>query len=153
MADTTHLEAFAGMLPEAQRERFLQLAVRFRSVPEDDEFLLILEAIGFFSLILKEIPGELAKLLEGTSPVQESQQGLCQLVKQAVSETIPSYEDLKRMTERLENHDIALAQMLRGDSPTGSRSKSGSHLLFVVVIIVAFVAGVYASETLSDIWP
>ena len=153
MADTTHLEAFAGMLPDAQRERFLQLAVRFQSVPEDDEFLLILEAIGFFSLILKEIPTELSKLLEGASPIQESHQGLCQLVKQAVSETIPSYEDLKRMTERLENHDIALAQMLRGDSPTRSKSKSGSHLLVVVVVILAFVAGVYASETFSDIWP
>ena len=153
MAETSHLEAFAQILPKPQRERFLQLAVSFRSVPADDEFLMILEAIGFYSLILKEVPTELSKLLEGTSPIQETKQGLFQLVKQAVSETIPSYEDLKRITERLENHDIALAQMLRGDLPTGSRSKSGSHLLIVVVIIVAFVAGVYASETLSDIWP
>ena len=153
MADTSHLESFAKMLPDPQRERFLQLAVRFRSVPEDDEFLLILEAIGFYSLILKEVPTELSRLMEGASPVQESQQGLCQLVKKAVSETIPSYEDLKRMTERLENHDIALAQMLRGEMPSRSNAKAGGQLLVVVVIILAFLAGVYVSQILSDIWP
>jgi hypothetical protein len=149
MADTTHLEAFAGMLPDAQRERFLQLAVRFQSVPEDDEFLLILEAIGFFSLILKEIPTELSKLLEGASPIKESQQRLCKLVKEAVSETIPSYDDLKRMTERLENHDIALAQMLREGSPSRPNAKTGGLLLSVILIPLTFVAGMFISDILT----
>ncbi|MGC6458467.1 MAG: hypothetical protein ACON4R_08840 [Akkermansiaceae bacterium] len=149
MADTSHLEAFAKMLPELQRERFLQLAVRFHSVPEDDEFLLILEAIGFYSLILKEVPAELSKLLEGANPIQESQQGLCQLVKQAVSETIPSYEDLKRMTERLENHEIALAQMLRDEMPSKSKAKTGGKLLVFLLVSLALAAGMFISGILA----
>jgi hypothetical protein len=153
MADVSHLEAVATMLPEAQRERFLQMVVRFRSVPEDDEFLQILEAIGFISLVLKEVPMELQRILEGAGPIQESQQGLCNLIKEAVSESIPSYEDLKRMTERLENHEIALAQLLRGESPSKSTSLFPGPLGCFLIILLGILIGILASEFLPTSWP
>lgn len=153
MADVTHLEAVAAMLPEPQRERFLQMAVRFRSVPDDDEFLQILEAIGFISLVIKEVPMELQKILEGASPIQESQQGLSNLIKVAVSETIPSYEDLKRMTERLESHEIALAQMLRGESPSKSAALFPGPLSCLLMVLLGTLIGILVSEFLPTSWP
>ena len=152
MADVTHLEAVAAMLPEPHREGFLQMAVRFRSVPEDDEFLQILEAIGFISLVLKEVPMELQKIIERASPIQESQQGLCKVIKEAVSESIPSYDDLKRMTERLENHEIALAQMLRRESPSKSNSLFPVPIGGFVMLILGILIGLFASEFLPTSW-
>jgi len=152
MADVNHLEAVAAMLPEPQRERFLQMVVRFRSVPDDDEFLQILEAIGFISLVLKEIPMELQRILEGASPIQESQIGLCNLIKEAISDSIPSYEDLKRMAERLESHDIALAQMLRGEAPSKSTSFFPGLIGGFVMLLLGIFIGTFAPEFLSTIW-
>ena len=54
MADTSTLESISELLPVERRERFLQLVARFQSVPNDDEFLLILEAIGFMTLLYKD---------------------------------------------------------------------------------------------------
>ena len=153
MADISTLESVAEMLPEPQRQRFLQMAVRFRSVPDDDEFLQILEAIGFISMVLKEVPKELQRILEGASPIQESQRGLCKVIKEAISESIPSYDDLKRITERLESHEIALAQMLRGESPSKSTSLLPGFIGGFIMLLLGILIGIFAPELLPTSLP
>lgn len=57
----TSIEAVAELLPPERRERFFALISRFENVPEDDEHLRILEAMGFLTLIMKAIPNEIAE--------------------------------------------------------------------------------------------
>ena len=152
MADITTLESVAELLPPQQRERFFQMAARFNSVPDDDEFLHILEAIGFVTLILREVPSEIAKVLEGVKPVQESQQGLSKLLKEAVAESIPSYDDLKRIAERFENHDLTLSEALRSQ-PQEMPKTHCSHSICLAFLILGMIIGFAASAFIVPNWP
>ena len=140
MANTETLESIAKMLPVERRERFLQMVARFQSVPDDDEFLQILEAIGFMTLLYKEVPSDIARILAGANPVNETHEGLSQLVKESVIESIPSYEDLKRMSERFENHELALKQLLQSQKKTNSTNQ-GSPMLLITPLIVGILFG------------
>jgi len=148
MADTKTLESIASMLPESRRERYLHMVARFQSVPEDDEYLQILEAIGFMTLLLKEVPAEIAQLLEGASPIQETHLGLCKLVKEAVTESIPSYEDLKRMADRFENHELGLKQLLQSQS---QKKRQGQHSGFALT--TTFLLGTLSGLGLALLFP
>jgi len=139
MPDTKTLESVASMLPESRRERFLHMVARFQSVPEDDEYLQILEAIGFMALLLKEVPAEIAQLLEGASPIQETQLGLCKLVKEAVTESIPSYDDLKRIADRYENHELAIKQLLHGQSQRKQQDRHSGFSLTTIFLLGALL--------------
>ena len=140
MADTSTLESISELLPVERRERFLQLIARFQSVPDDDEFLLILEAIGFMTLLYKEVPDEIAKILAGANPINETHEGLSKLLKEAVAESIPSYDDLKRISERFENHELALKQTLQAlVVPSKNRPRFG--LLLTTILIVGGLLG------------
>ena len=140
MADTSTLESISELLPVERRERFLQLIARFQSVPDDDEFLLILEAIGFMTLLYKEVPDEIAKILAGATPINETHEGLSQLVEDAVSESIPSYEDLKRISERFENHELALKQTLQA-LVVPPKNRPSLRLLLTTILIVGGLLG------------
>ena len=140
MADTSTLESISELLPVERRERFLQLVARFQSVPDDDEFLLILEAIGFMTLLYKEVPDEIAKILTGANPINETHEGLSKLLKEAVSESIPSYEDLKLISERFENHELALKQALQSQKKNNS-NQNNSGLLLITIFIVGGALG------------
>ena len=140
MADTSTLESISELLPVERRERFLQLVARFQSVPNDDEFLLILEAIGFMTLLYKEVPDEIAKILAGANPTNETHEGLSKLVKEAVCESIPSYEDLKRISECFENHELALKQALQSQKKSNP-SQNNSGLLLITIFIVGGALG------------
>lgn len=67
MAETEALERITALLPEEQREPYLKVLSRLRQVPEDDEYLLILEAIGFTSLILEGVPQQVQALLSASA--------------------------------------------------------------------------------------
>lgn len=89
MASIDTLISVAGLLPLEQRERFLTMAASFQSVPEDDEYLQILEAIGFMTLLWKEVPEEVQKILEGANPVTDTCHSVAGQVREAVVEAIP----------------------------------------------------------------
>ena len=140
MANTSTLESISELLPVERRERFLQLVARFQSVPDDDEFLLILEAIGFMTLLYKEVPDEIARILAGANPINETHEGLAKLVKEAVCESIPSYEDLKRISECFENHELALKQALQ-PLKKSNPNQNNSGLFLITIFIVGGALG------------
>ena len=113
MANTETLEQIAELLPSKQREEFLAMLIQFKTVPDDDEYLQILKAIGFMTLLWKEVPKEIKTILEGANPISDTCQSVAGQLRQAVTEAIPSCEDLKLISQRLENHDTALKRILQ----------------------------------------
>ena len=64
MPQTIALENTAKLLPLEECERFLIIANRLRNVPDDDEYLFILEATGYLTKFMSVIPGELRELVD-----------------------------------------------------------------------------------------
>jgi hypothetical protein len=143
MANIDTLISISGLLPEAQRERFLAMAASFQSVPEDDEYLQILEAISFMTLLWKEVPGEVQKILEGANPVTETCHSVGEKVREAVIEAIPSYDDLKRISQRLESHELALKNTLSRNVPQPTLHPllklGGSLMILAIGVVIGFV--------------
>ena len=98
------LERVAELLPAESRERFFAMISRLRNVPDDDEYLLILEAIGFMTLVWKEVPREVERILAGAESPAESSAFLVAEIKEAVREslTVPTYRDLRELAAQLE---------------------------------------------------
>ncbi len=120
MANTDALEHVAKLLPVERRERFLLLAARLKSVPEDDEYLQVLEAIGFMTLIMTEVPNRLASLLkeagQQTSAMDESQAKALALELSRSLEAqldVPSFEDLRRLCQTVSEHSRSLRGALK----------------------------------------
>jgi len=106
----TSIEAVAELLPPERRERFFALISRFENVPEDDEHLRILEAMGFLTLIMKAIPTEIAETVRKShSGLDDSQRKALQADMETIlkdSIDTPSYKDLRGMVDAMkeENH-------------------------------------------------
>jgi hypothetical protein len=104
------IEAVAELLPPERRERFFALISRFENVPEDDEHLRILEAMGFLTLIMKAIPIEIAETVRKShSGLDDSQRKALQADMETIlkdSIDTPSYKDLRGMVDAMkeENH-------------------------------------------------
>ncbi len=116
MSAINTLESIADLLSPDRRERFLRMVATFRTVPEDDEYLQMLEAIGFMTLLWKEVPQEIRSVLEGANPISETCESVAAKVRDAVIESIPSYEDLKQISQRLESHDMTLSRLFTQDN-------------------------------------
>lgn len=105
MADIESLKAIAELLPPERRERFLLIAHKFRKVSEDDDHLQMLEATGYLTMLVSEIPSELRKLVEeARRPIGESQ--LARLRAEVVevltnSLDTPSYKDLRQTVDSI----------------------------------------------------
>ncbi len=99
------VEAIAKLLPPEQSKRFLEVIARFREVPDDDEHLQILEAIGFLTLIMNRIPDEIAQVIEkAESGLNDEQAAALQrrietILKDSVD--TPSYKDLREMVRQM----------------------------------------------------
>ncbi len=135
------LERVAMMLPAEDKERFLILVARFRNVPQDDEYLLVLEAIGFMTLLWSSVPKEILRILEGANPVAESSASLRSMVREAVSESIPSHQDLRSIAHILRDHETALRAALACAKP--ARPANTSNILqglFLTVVVLVFAA-------------
>ena len=146
------LESIADLLPPDRRERFLRMVATFRTVPEDDEFLQILEAIGFMTLLWKEVPQEIRGVLEGANPITETCESVAIKVREAVIESIPSYEDLKQISQRLESHDLTLARLLSKDTSShiGSAKQTQSRwswLTFTAGLVLGILGSIFASPS------
>jgi len=134
MANTETLESIAKLLPQQQREQFLAMTVQFKTVPDDDEYLQILQAIGFMTLLWKEVPNEVRKILEGANPINETCHSIAGQVREAVVEAIPSYDDLQLTCKRLEEHELALKRTLSTLRQTKGKDFASSGFLFAVFL-------------------
>jgi len=138
MAST--LEEIAKLLPQEQTERFLTLVAQFKTVPDDDEYLQLMEAIGLMTLLWKEVPNEIKTILEGVKPTTETNHSFAMQMRDAVIEAIPSDKDLKQISKRLEGHELALKRTLSANIASTQRGSSFLELLiaFAVGVLVCF---------------
>ena len=129
MQATDTLEQIASMLPKERKERFLLMCSRFKTVPEDDEYLLMMEAVCLMTLLWKEVPHQIQEVLVKAAPANSNNEQLLLQLKKVISESIPSYEDLLRISERLESHEVALKRALDDRPNTKSTFSLGSKSL------------------------
>lgn len=111
-AGSETLERVADLLPPEQRERLLRVALKFRSLPEEDEFLQVLEAIGLMTLIWSRIPHEIHDILEGAKPVQPNLDFVNAQIRSAIQQSVPSFGDLRQISQSLQNQQAALKRHL-----------------------------------------
>ena len=108
MTDIGILHRIIQLVPEEHRDRFVSTLTKFRNVPEDDEYLVILEALGFCTVLIQEVPGEIVKILERveTGLSEEQVESLRDDVRRIVEEAIdiPSYQDLKAVAGELKRN-------------------------------------------------
>ncbi len=136
MSALTTLHKVAQLLPSEERERFLAMIASFKNVPEDDEYLMILEAIGFMTLIWNQVPEEVSNILDGVNPITETRQELSKCVHKAVQEAVPSHQDLRQIVQSLEEHKLSLKQAI------GSTHSSKSHFSSSLTVSLAFLLGI-----------
>lgn len=134
-AGSETLERVADILPPEQRERLLRVALRFRDIPEEDEFLQVLEAIGLMTLVWKEIPQEIHSILEGAKPIQPNAEFLNSTIRSTIRESIPSFEDLRQISQSLNQQQVALKRHML-QPPSGSIPSVGERWRY-------FVSGVF----------
>ena len=151
MSAVQTLESVAALLRAEQRERFLKMVSRFRSVPEDDEYLQVLEAIGFMTLLWREVPQDIQRILERADPEAATGHSVAGIVRDAVAQSIPSYEDLKAITQHLEAHELALKNTL--SAIPQSRQSGGSWFWVLTVFAAGLTAGFMAHDFLLSLLP
>ena len=143
MAATETLTRIAESLPAQERERFLLMVARFKNVPEDDEYLQVVEAIGFMTLIWKDMPNQLATLLSQAQEirhvldedqVKELSSGLALTLVEQLQ--LPSFEDLKRISHEMGQQQQALQAALQR-VPTSGRVNSGSWIKTARSLVIA----------------
>lgn len=149
MAETETLERIAGLLPHPQREQFLLMVTQFKSVPDDDEYLQILNAIGFMTLIWKEIPNEIRSILENSNPITDTCHTVGKQIRDAVVEAIPSYEDLKQISKRLEEHEVSLRRVLSNRPELQPVRKPRSVFVFISGAVTGWLAFRYFPSLLT----
>ena len=140
-AGSETLERVADLLPPEQRERLLRVALRFRHLPEEDEFLQVLEAIGLMTLVWSKIPREIHAILEGTKPVQPNLDFVSAQIRSAIQEAIPSFGDLRQISQSLQNQQVALRRHLQ--SPVSSTSQGGWWRHFLLGLCTGLLAVVF----------
>ena len=136
------LERIAGLLEPIDRDRFLTLATRLRSLQHDDEILMIVEAIGFMTMIWKAVPTEVQRILEGANPLPDTCANLTKTIQDAVSQAIPSQQDLRTIVQTLREHEVSLRNLCRKDPP----SNSATHTAWLIAIIFAIATLLLLAE-------
>ena len=167
------LNRIAELLPEENRQRFFEMITRLRNVPEDDEYLLILEAIGFMTLIWHEVPNQVQTVLASGAPSDANTNNafLVSEIRKAVKAelNVPTYTDMRQIAARFEEqHGIlknTTAQLLNrfeklSPAPTKPISSTCAHPLLwliagviLVLCIQNFVLPNVQTEALLDLIP
>lgn len=108
MGDIANLESVAKLRPVDQRERFYLTIQKYRKVPDDDDHLIMLDAMGFIALFMKELPNEIRTLLDHASQRLSEDQAttLGEEFKQILTNSLdtPSYKDLRDTVREMGNH-------------------------------------------------
>lgn len=119
------LERVANLLDAPERDRFLTTVARCRNIPEDDEYLLVLEAIGFMTLIWDRVPTQVHSILEGAKPASLSTEYLRAQIRESIAESIPSFEDLRQISQSLKQQQaIQNRKTIRNTAEPVPESKS-----------------------------
>ena len=116
MADIDTLESLAGLLPEKHREKFFKIASKFSTVPEDDDHLQMLEAVGYMMLVIDEVPARIAEILKDSQQRlgnEESTQLRTEIVA-ALTDSLdtPSYKDLREAVASIRDQDIRFRRQI-----------------------------------------
>lgn len=105
MADIQNLEGVAQLLPPERRERFHLVIQKYKSVPEDDDHLVMLEAMGFIALFMKELPAEISQLLDqaGKQLTEDQVESLGTQFGEILTSSLdtPSYKDLRGLVQTM----------------------------------------------------
>ena len=100
------MKRIAELLPAQDRERFLAMATRLKNAPEDDEFLMVIEAMGFMTLLWQEVPNKVREVITSASDTNdiESNAFLASELKAVVVEAInvPTYTDMRELAGKWE---------------------------------------------------
>lgn len=127
------------------------MIAQFKSVPDDDEYLQILNGIGFMTLIWKEIPNEIRSILENSNPVSDTCHSVGKQVREAVIQAIPSYEDLKAISKRLEEHELSLRRLMSSGSSAPKKRPLPAVLAFGFGALAFWFVDRF--HLLSLLWP
>ena len=105
MADIANLESVAKLLPPDRREQFYLTIQKFRTVPHDDDHLLMLDAMGFVALFMKELPSEFGKLIDqaGQRLTDDQSKALGDQIREILTSSldVPNYKDMSEMTRAI----------------------------------------------------
>ena len=110
MANTLIFDTLASdsrFAPEL-RERMRALSVQLQNLPQDDGLNLAIEALGFAALVFKDVPQEVAGVVQGMpSGLDDAQRqalktDMTAIVDHAVN--TPSFEDLRTTLEMMRTH-------------------------------------------------
>lgn len=141
MPELQTFERIAELLESPQRERFLAAVARFRNVPEDDEYLQVIEAIGFMTLVWTKVPNQVHSILEGCKPAAISVDFFRGQLREILAENIPSFDDLRQLAQTVKNLQTIQARHTPG--VTKSPALGGR--------IPNFVAGLLVGIALSNL--
>ncbi len=145
------IEAMAKLLSDDHRERFFEIMARFSKAPDDDEHMLLLEAIGFTSMITQRVPCEIAAIVEKMesgftdAQFQSLQHRVETLLKNSID--TPSYKDLRTLVGEMKEHQERFkttASSLSNDIagiPVIPRQGTFSQKALVACCVVSLLAG------------
>ena len=114
MSDTAVLESLSDLLPEERREQFFKFVSKFRSRPEDDDHFQLLEAIGFIMLVMREIPEQVAAIIDqaqgklGQSETEQLRSDFVAVLHESLD--TPSYKDLREAVLSIRDQEARFRQ-------------------------------------------
>ena len=123
--------------------------------PEDDEYLLILEAIGFMTLIWREVPTHVQNILAASEEPGRGASTNAYLIKElrvAVKEAIdvPSYADIRQIASSFEEQQIILRNTLtRLQNDLDQRSPAKRHPSWLCPIL-SFLLGIILTLAIQN---
>lgn len=157
MADTEALESLAEILPTDRREQFFAFISKFRSRPEDDDHFQMLEAIGFIMLVMKEVPEQIAGIIDqaqGKLGQSETAQLRSEIVA-VLSESLdtPSYKDLRETMLAMRDHEARFRRKV-GDLQ-GQLAKAGQstkrHASFAPILLTSLLTGLTSTALMAGL--
>ncbi|MEM7312651.1 MAG: hypothetical protein AAF497_05815 [Planctomycetota bacterium] len=105
MADTVSLHAVSELLPPEHQERFAEIVRYFEELPEDDETVQLVTAMGIVALTMSQIPEKVSALLKEAHDVLSEDQAktLGDQFREILTSSldIPSYRDMSETTRAI----------------------------------------------------
>ena len=157
MSDTTALESLSDLLPAERREQFFKFVSKFRSRPEDDDHFQLLEAIGFIMLVMREIPEQIAGIIDqaqgklGQSETEQLRSEIVAVLHESID--TPSYKDLRETVLSICDQEARFRQkvtdlqkqLARAETATRNNTTSTlsiAHGLLIALTSAALIAAV-----------
>ena len=128
MSDADAFAALAEKLPPDQRARLLAMSIRLKDLPPDDELTIAMEALGFTTLVLKEIPQEISEAIgKARSGLSDSRrEGLRADIEEMLTNSLdtPSYKDLRETIRQMQDHHHRIRQETGGLAKSLSQTRT-----------------------------